>query len=217
MLQNVGTFIRSAAVHVVGKSLRCVGLVAIVFLCLTATSRAHPHVFITVETTVLHSKGNLTALEHKWTFDEYYTATALDGFNKNEDGTYDARQLAELAKVNADGLKEFGYFTYAALGDQPVKIGEVGNYRIEHKDGLLSLIFTLPFSRPIALASGKELSIIVLDPSYFIAFEFAKTDPVRLAQGAPASCTVAIHEVAEGSADAERLTKAFAELGPDLS
>jgi len=68
-------------------------------------SRAHPHVWVTVEMTVLHDKGDLTAPQHKWTFDEYYTMTALEGLNKNHDGAYDGKQLAELAKVNFDGLK----------------------------------------------------------------------------------------------------------------
>ena len=54
---------------------------------------------------VLSDKGYLTGLEYKWTFDEGYTAMALEDFKKNPDGTYDSKQLAELAKVNIDGLK----------------------------------------------------------------------------------------------------------------
>jgi ABC-type uncharacterized transport system substrate-binding protein len=91
--------------------------------------------WVTVETTVLHDKGNLTALQHKWTFDESYTMTALERWKKNHEGGYDSKQLAELAKVNIDSLKEFGYFTYIVLGDQAVKLGEPQKYWLEYKNG----------------------------------------------------------------------------------
>ena|SRR5215469_4570433 len=201
--------------QVAGKSVRGAGLAATFLLCLTMASRAHPHVWVTVEMMVLYDKGKLTRLQYKWTFDEGYTVMALEDFKKNPDGTYDSKQLAELAKVNIDGLKEFGSFTYAVLGDQAVKLGEPQNYWLEYKNRALSLIFTLPFAQPIATTS-KDLTILVLDPTYFIAFELAKTGPVRLAQGAPKSCKVTIAELAEGSVEAQRLSKAFAELGPDL-
>jgi len=189
--------------------------VAILF-CQMTTSLAHPHVWVTVETMVLYDKGNLSGLQYKWAFDEGYTVMALEDFQKNPDGTYDSKQLADLAKVNIDGLKEFGYFTYVVVGDQAIKLGEPRNYRLEYKNGVLSLIFTLPFAQPIASKLGKDLTILVLDPTYFIAFGLAKVDPIRLAQGAPASCKVQIAELAEGSAEAQRLSKAFPELGPQL-
>jgi ABC-type uncharacterized transport system substrate-binding protein len=166
--------------------------------------------------TVHYDKGNLTGLQYKWTFDEGYTVTALEDFKKNPDGTYDSKQLAELAKVNIDALKEFGSFTYVVLGDQAVNLGEPQDYRLEYKKSALSLIFTLPFAQPIAPTTGKDLTILVLDPTYFIAFELAKDSPVRLAQDALKSCKVMTSELAEGSAEAQRLSKVFAELGPEL-
>ena len=95
--------------------------------------------WITVETTVLYDNGAFTGLEHKWTFDEFYTAMAIEGLDKNKDGIYDREELSELAKVNIDGLKEFGYFTYPVLAGQDVKIQDPKDYWLEHKDGILSL------------------------------------------------------------------------------
>jgi len=192
------------------------GGAVVILLCQMTGSWAHPHVWVTVEMMVLCDKGNLTGLQYRWTFDEAYTVLALEDFKKNPDGSYDSEQLAELAKVNIDGLKEFGYFTYMVLGEQAVKLGEPRNYWLEHKNGILSLIFTLPFPQPILPKPGKDLTVLVLDPTYFIAFEFAKVNPVRLAKGTPESCKVTIGELAEGSVQAQRLSKAFAELGPEL-
>ena len=52
------------------------------------------------------------ACSHKWMFDEFYTAMAIEGLDKNKDGVYDREELAELAKVNIEGLKDFAYFTF---------------------------------------------------------------------------------------------------------
>lgn len=177
---------------------------------------AHPHVWITVETMVLYENGAFTGLHHKWTFDEFYTAMAIEGLDKNNDGIYDREELAELAKVNVDGLKEFGYFTYPVLGGQEVKLKEATDYWLEHKGGALSLHFTVPFAAPVA-APAKDFAFVVQDPAFYIAFLPAKTDPVTFAEGAPKSCKATIGNPKTENDDAERLAKAFAQLATPVS
>jgi ABC-type uncharacterized transport system substrate-binding protein len=160
----------------------------VLLACLPA--RAHPHMWVTVEATVLYENGAFTGISHKWTFDEYYTATAIEGLDKNHDGKYDRSELAELAKVNVDALKDFDYFTFPTLAGQAVKLGAPTDYWLEHKDGLLSLYFTVPFASPV-LADAKGFAFSIQDPSFFIAFELAKSEKaVQLGSGAPKTCSV---------------------------
>ena len=163
---------------------------ALLWACLPAI--AHPHVWVTAEATLLYENGAFVGIAHKWTFDEYYTTMAIEGLDKNKDGTYDRSELAELAKVNIDALKEFDYFTFPALTGQAVKLGEPRDYWLEHKDGALSLYFTLPFASPV-LTDAKAFTFAIYDPSYFIAFDLAKTEhPMRLGPGAPKTCNLKI-------------------------
>src|SRR3989337_2923256 len=154
---------------------RMLGSLAAVIACAASAvpALAHPHVWIIVEATVLYDKGTFTGLRHKWTFDEFYAATAVEGLDKNKDGKYDREELAELAKVNVEGLKDFEYFTFPKLAGQALKIGEVTDYWLEHKDGVLSLHFTLPFVQPV-LVDAKGLTFSIQDPTFYIAFEMAK-------------------------------------------
>jgi ABC-type uncharacterized transport system substrate-binding protein len=201
------------------SGLRAVSICALALLIigLAGPAASHPHVWITVETTVLYDKGNFTGLQHKWTFDEFYTAMAIEGLDKNNDGVYSREELAELAKVNIDGLKEFGYFTYPVLDGRDVKIGDPTDYWLEHKNGILSLYFTVPFEKPIP-AKGKGFAYVVQDPSFYIAFLPAKTDPVKLNEAAPKACKVQIgNPKHEGENDADRLAKAFSQLGTPVS
>ncbi|HYD15318.1 MAG TPA: DUF1007 family protein, partial [Hyphomicrobium sp.] len=57
--------------------------IAVAFALSTAPAAAHPHVWVTVETTVLYDGGKITGLQHKWTFDDMYTAMAIQGLDAN--------------------------------------------------------------------------------------------------------------------------------------
>jgi len=95
---------------------------------------AHPHVFVTTETTVVYENGSVVGLRQKWSFDDFYTAMALQGLDTNNDGTYDRSELAELAKVNMEGLKEFEYFTTAKLATEKLKFEPPKDFWLEHSD-----------------------------------------------------------------------------------
>jgi ABC-type uncharacterized transport system substrate-binding protein len=177
-----------------------------------SAANAHPHVWVTIEATVLHDKGAFVGLEYKWTFDEAYTAMAIDGLDKNKDGIYDRAELSELAKVNVDGLKEFAYFTYAFLGGQKLGTGEVKDYWLEHQGGLLSLHFTLPFVAPVPV-EAKGLAFVIHDPEFFVAFELADKDPIKLAAGAPKGCGVTVSEPKQTPGDGSALGELQAQLG----
>jgi ABC-type uncharacterized transport system substrate-binding protein len=174
----------------------------------SAMASAHPHVFVTAATTVQIQNGTITGFKHVWTFDELYSAMAVDGLDKNGDGIYSRDELAELAKVNIDGLKEFDYFTQVALGGKQQKVAAPTEYWLEYKDGILSLHFDVPLAVPV-LAGAKDFLFVMSDPSYFIGFELAKTDPVRLSDGAPKSCTAKIGGGEADSADAKRMADAL--------
>jgi ABC-type uncharacterized transport system substrate-binding protein len=193
---------------------RVAGLVAGALMCggLITEAAAHPHVYITFETTVLYDKGTFAGVRHKWMFDEFYTTMAIEGLDKNKDGVYDREELAELAKVNIEGLKDFAYFTFPGLGGKEIALGDARDYWLEHKDGLLSLHFTLPFASPV-LSEAKGLTISVYDPTYFIAFEPAKDKPARISEGAPKGCEAKIVAAAEKPGDNAALGALQMQLG----
>ena len=172
------------------------------------TAAAHPHVWVNAESTVLYKDGRIVGLKHRWTFDEMYSTMAIEGLDTNKDGVYSREELAELAKVNMEGLKEFGYFTYAKLGTADLKLKEPTDYWLEvDKQGALTLIFTVEFADAL-LAEAEGFAFSVADPSFFIAFELAKDDPVKLA-GAPAGCKVTVGIPEKDAEELKRLNESF--------
>jgi ABC-type uncharacterized transport system substrate-binding protein len=169
----------------------CLAAIA-AFLGLGAPAQAHPHVWVTVETTLIYERGAFTGFRHAWTFDEFYSAMAVEGLDTNKDGKYSREELAELAKVNVTSLKDFSYFTFPKLASQALKLGEPRDYWLEHKEGILTLHFLLPLATPV-LPEAKGLAFGVYDPSFFIAFDLAKKEnPIRLGDGAPKGCQLKV-------------------------
>ena len=122
-------------------------LVLIAILPTATPASAHPHMWVTYEMNVDYDKGTVVGVDHAWTFDDAYTAMALEGLDKNNDGKYDHSELADLLKVNIDGLKDFNYFTVAKLGSEELGFLPPTNARLEYKDGILRLFFHLPLGK----------------------------------------------------------------------
>lgn len=187
-------------------------LTAVALACLTSGGAlAHPHVWVSVKSTIVYDNGAITGLQQSWTFDEFYTATAIEGLDANGDGKYDREELAELAQVNIDGLKEFDYFTHAKLGDGDLKFKDPVDYWLEHTDkGILTLHFTLPLEHAV-LAEAPGFTFSVYDASYFIAFALAEKQPITLSAGAPAGCKADVHDPLdnEETTEADKLKEAF--------
>ncbi len=93
---------------------------------------AHPHIWVSVRTSVLYDNGAIVGFRHAWTFDQYYSVMAIEGLDTDKDGKYSRAELAELAKINIEALKEFSYFTFARLADQELAVGIPKNYYLEH-------------------------------------------------------------------------------------
>ena len=190
------------------------GGLAIALLCgtLATVAKAHPHVWITAETTVLHDHGGFVGLSYTWTFDQDYTATAIEGLDKNGDGVYDRAELDELAKVNMDGLKEYAYFSHVFLSGRKVPVGEARDYWLEHKGGLLVLHFTLPFMEPVPV-EAKGFAFALNDPEFFIAFDLEAADAVKLGPVAPKGCAVKMTDPAQRPGDGTALGELQAQMG----
>jgi ABC-type uncharacterized transport system substrate-binding protein len=71
---------------------------------------AHPHVFVDGKAEIVFdAQKRITAIRNVWQFDEAYSAFADTGLDTNGDGKLTQQELAPLAKLNMDSLKEYSY------------------------------------------------------------------------------------------------------------
>lgn len=184
-------------------------------LVATPPAVAHPHVWVTYALTVDYDSGTVRGIDHVWAFDDAYTAMALEGLDTNNDGQYDERELGELLKVNMDGLKEFNYFSIAKLAGAELGFASPTKPRLEYTNKILRLHFHLPLEKPVP-ADAEGLTFAVFDPSYFIAFEPEKVDPIKSAS-APPGCSAALVEPDAEEPDAKEDDDPAKQLGAAMT
>ena len=192
---------------------------AIALLVAPSACFAHPHVWVTVRSEIVLSPDHhITAINQAWTFDEFYTAMAVEGLDTNKDGIYSKEELQPLAQVNVEGLKDFDYFTFVHFEGEDgkfLKLKPPIDYWAEYEKGALTLHLTLPLETPVD-THGKAVSVDVYDPSFFVAFGFAAENPVKLVGADITACTAEVAQPdPEAAADAKALTESFfSQLGP---
>jgi ABC-type uncharacterized transport system substrate-binding protein len=174
----------------------------------TTPARAHPHVWVTMHTDLVYAPdGSVTGVRHAWAFDDMFSAFATQGMESKVKGEFTREELAPLAKVNVESLKEYQYFTYATADGKKAPLSDpLPGYWLDYKDSILILHFTLPFKTPV---KAKLLRVEIYDPTIFVDFEFAKQTPVTLV-GAPAGCKLDVdlpHDIT--ASQSQKLGEAF--------
>lgn len=173
-----------------------------------APAAAHPHVQVDTETRILHdASGQVSGIEHVWTFDEMYSSFAIQGLDANGDGQFSREELAELTKVNVENLGQQRFFTVMRHERRFVSFGPVRDAWSEVKNGRLVLHFTVPLVTPFK-AAGRPLTVEIYDPDYFVAFVPANGEPMRLI-GAPAGCALDYTPPKAGPQAAATLSESF--------
>ena len=184
-------------------------------VCLLAAgdhAGAHPHVWVTMSEEILYAPdGSVTGIRNAWTFDDTFSAFATQGIEQKTKGTFTRAELAPLAQVNIDSLKDYAYFTYAKVNGKHLKEAFLPptDYFLDYdpKATVLTLHFTLPFKPPV---KAKTIEVEIYDPEFFIDFGFGADNPVRLV-GAPTGCALSVNKPQDDHFPAElRLDKNFA-------
>jgi ABC-type uncharacterized transport system substrate-binding protein len=195
--------------------LRLYALLVTLFATIATTAgpaAAHPHVWVTVKSELLYEPdGTLKGVRHAWTFDDMFSTFATQGLEAKKKGEFTREELAPLAKVNVESLKEYDFFTAATANGQKIEFNEPveGYYLVfDPKQSELTLHFELPLKDPV---KTKNANIEVYDREYFVDFSFADKDPIKLA-GAPAQCKLIVGKPKEMGAE---LAQRLSQLGPD--
>ena len=179
-------------------------LLALGLTLAAGTARAHPHVWITATSELLYAPdGSITGVRHAWTFDDMFSAYALQGLESKTKGAYTREELGPLAQTNVESLKEYAYFTFARGDGKKERFNEPVDYFLDYKDTVLTLHFTLPLKNPVR---SKQLMLEVFDRSFFIDFQMAKDNPVKLV-GAPSGCQMKLDRPSDGTATAQKLNE----------
>lgn len=141
-------------------------------------AQAHPHVWIDSNVTVQVENGQIIAIEHAWTFDEYFSEFILLDYDFDSSGTFDDKEL-EFIEDNAFGaLEDFDYFTHLYVDSIKQELKVYKDFSAEVVDNLIVYHFSLPLAEPVPINS-QELMLGIFDDSYYVDIIWAEQDPLR--------------------------------------
>lgn len=155
------------------------------------TAIAHPHVFVEAKTEIVFGPdGRAEAIRQSWRFDKFFSSYAILGYDTDNNGLLTTEELSDLAKLNAESLSEFDFFTFIYKDKEKVEIKNVSGYWLGYDPDMqqLTFYFVLNFAEPVTIDEAP-LTIDVFDPEYFVAMEMTPEEPFALID-APPECAV---------------------------
>lgn len=192
---------------------------AAIALALAAPAMAHPHILIDAKASVVFDgSGAVVGLRHAWTFDTAFSAWMIQGLDTNGDRETSPEELQGLADENMVGLADYGFYTYAGIGDALMSFTPVGDQRMVYENGRVTLSYSVNAATPLPITGRFELA--VYDPEYYVAISFAVVADVTL-ENAPASCAAVLEPPKPMAPEVEErlysLGPEVLELPPDLA
>ena len=198
------------------RTARRAALAALAFASAAAATpaSAHPHVWIQMQSgVVFNDQGQIAAVKLAWTFDDGYASLALDGLDKNGNGTYEPEELEPLTRENLESLKDYDFFTHVRLNGKAQALGAPTAAGQSYTGGKLQLHFELPLSTPVDPTRG-EFVLKVYDPEFYIAFDYAGATPVTVSGNMPPACKPVLKPLPT-DAELEQTRAMLSTKGPD--
>ncbi len=149
---------------------------------------AHPHSFISLQSTPEVEGGMLTGLNMRWTMDEITSADLLYDAGDAAPGSAVWKKLA--AEVMANVLGQHYFTEIWHNGKKVTFFPTPKSYGLSREQHQAVLSFTLPLAHPQPLA-GQAYQISTFDPTYYVDMHYdgqgAITLPATLSEK---KCTV---------------------------
>ena len=133
-----------------------------------------------------------------------FSTYALQGLETKEKGVYSREELAPLAQINVESLKEFDFFTFGKADGKKEKFLRAGRLLPGTQGRRADAAF-----HAAAEDAGKAESSgagSVRSARIFIDFKFDDKDPITLV-GAPAACKLVFQRPNDGTATAQKLDR----------
>ena len=144
------------------------------FLVYTVPILAHPHLFITAQLEFVWNQKKLQGVYQTWTFDRFFSADIIQGYDLNHDGIFDKNETEDVYANAFINTKNYYYFTFIRQKEVRSSPQKVSKFSVRQKDGLVSYRFYVDVSQ----YNREDFHFAVYDYTFFCDFRYAAKDPV---------------------------------------
>lgn len=159
----------------------------------TAPAAAHPHIWIKAHAQLIVERGELTAIEQHWSFDELFSDFVRTEYDRNGDGAFDEEETRTVATDAFGSLAEFGFLTHLRIGERAVELKGFTGLKVDSTNGIVSYQFTLPLPEPVDAEAG-DVKLGLYDDTFYIDVALAETDAIVFAGAGSEACRYTLEE-----------------------
>lgn len=156
------------------KSLFTVLFFVIMMYAAPVQAIAHPHLFISAQIEFVLSGGKIQGAYETWTFDRFFSADIIQGYDLNRDGMFSRSETADVYDNAFINTQHYSYFTFIRQGDKRTSPPNVSAFSVWQKDGAVSYRFYVDLT-----AYQGNFSFAVYDYTFFCDFRYAEAEPIR--------------------------------------
>jgi ABC-type uncharacterized transport system substrate-binding protein len=148
-----------------------------VFISISIVS-AHPHMWIDGFVSPVLESNRLVALDVRWEFDEFSASSMILSFDLDRNNWFNPSEQEDIRINGFEHLKEYNYFTLLMQGTREIEITRIENFYASVDQGKLIYEFRAYFATSLGL--NREVALMFMDPSYYVAFDTTSTAVVNL-------------------------------------
>ncbi|HVZ02484.1 MAG TPA: DUF1007 family protein [Dongiaceae bacterium] len=159
---------------------------------------AHPHVFIEDRVVFLFAEDKIIALTQSWTFDEVFSDTLLQQFDKNGDGAFSPAESKDVARGTLPNLKKFRYFNYIWVDGKDLGSIDPIDFTAAAKNKKVTFVFTVKLPKPVDPRTQK-LKVEINDREFYVEVDLAKDQPILFHGNEGVACAPKIRDDTENA------------------
>lgn len=134
---------------------------------------AHPHLFVSTQTEFVLNNGKIQGAYETWTFDRFFSADIIQGYDLNRDGLFDRAETKDVYDNAFINTKNYSYFTFIRQGDKRESPAQVSDFSVRQKNSIASYRFYVDLSK-----YNGNFYFAVYDYTFFCDFRYDEKTPV---------------------------------------
>ena len=135
---------------------------------------SHPHMSFTSAIEFVFNSTKLQGAFVEWTFDRYFSADIISGYDLNHDGIFSASETNDVWENAFSYTGNYYYFCFIRQGSRRTSPNKVSSFSVKQTNGIV----TYKFYVDLSAFEGKELYFAVYDYTFFCDITYRKNDGV---------------------------------------
>ena len=133
--------------------------------------------FIDTRLEVRLSGDRLDGLEITWYFDPMFTASVVNDWDENGNGSFSEREVDLIYENAFSNLADFDYFTYISTGNTTLSPGSATEFTVFMDGQTLVYRFFVPFDMQVC---DGCFSVAIYDHTYYCDILYCSDSPITL-------------------------------------